>query len=107
MHSRTSPSTRAGGWITPLRHVRYSSLLHAEAGLTSKIKKTGQWKAGRADLIKKLKKADALGVVDRHPMRQWRVSDVAKLASVLEETKQKEVELADSSKSSEETEIST
>ena len=81
-------------------YVIESSLIHVEAGLTSKHKKTGEWKAGRSVLVKKLNGANALDVVLRHPMRQWRVSDLDVLKSVLKEkalTKE-EKEMTDSPK---------
>jgi hypothetical protein len=89
-------------------YVVEASQLHAIAGLTSKNKKTGQWKVGREALVKKLKQAGALGVVVQHPMRQWRVSNVDQLASVLDgQTKRKEAELADLPQSCETDDAST
>ena len=54
-------------------YVIETSLLHELNGLTSKVKKTGEWKATREKLIKKLNGRDVLGVMKAHPMRNWRV----------------------------------
>ena len=89
-------------------YVIEASQLHANAGLTSKNEKTGEWKAGRKALVKKLKQANALSVIGQHPMRQWRLSEVDRLASVLHgQTKQKEAELADVPQACETDDIST
>lgn len=92
-------------------YVVEASLLHVGAGLDKMHKKTGQWKVDRDALVKKLKGAHVVDVVKRHPIRNWRVSDIDMLERVLSETagskQPQEAEMADSPRATEEDEVST